>query len=515
MANLSNMLASMKIPNICSLEINVTAVEELLNQPNTNFNMIVFDKSQALRYYTILLYMTVIYCTMRLIVYLRDREEINVTVVEEFLNKPDNNVNSIVYSEDRAFSCFSYTTLLGLAVEKSDEELIAYLIDRKANLEGSSFHGKENPLYIAAVNGDTKVFKKLYHLGANIHLKSDINWLPINSILRLSPLIIAARCGHLEIIKFLIEQGLDVNFTESECGSSLLHHAAASSNCKLVKFLLDNNAKINAKNHNGETPLLCAISSEKINIVKLLIARGADINNGQGSIERSTEIHSVYNKKSIREYLTSSGKWMTNKDFILNKTGQPILHYKLSSFDTCAKSCSIILDAGVDVNVQDSRGQFDCGCHMSYHDTLRAIIVQLILTLTLAGLTVCKENQQAVENGYENLRKTCLEEIQKMKINKVGVSNITFFDVLHMSFHYLAIRLKFAGLDQVIKEKLIAYPLYKGMLYYKLSEVRRRIKYLEEVEKLFEGMLWDLGLPATFIRELWSYFTNIDYTRQL
>ncbi|CAG5088023.1 Similar to RF_0381: Putative ankyrin repeat protein RF_0381 (Rickettsia felis (strain ATCC VR-1525 / URRWXCal2)) [Cotesia congregata] len=277
----------------------------------------------------------------------------------------------------------------------------------------------------------------------------------------------AARFGHFEIIKFLIEQGLDVNITERKCGSSILHHAAASPNYKLVKFLLDNNAKIDAKKRNGETPILCAISNTRINIVKLLIARGADINTGQGSIKRSI-----------------------------------ILHYKLSSFDTCAKSCSIILNVSFDVKVQDSDSQFDC----------ESIIESLIVTLTSAGLTVCEGNRQAGEKGYyDDFTKTCLEELQKMKVNKVGVSNITFFNVLHMSFHYLAIRLKFASLDQVINERKlnIAYPTYGVRLFQKLSKVQRRIKYLEEVEEFVGGMLWDLGLPSTFIRELWYYFTNV------
>ncbi|XP_044585823.1 putative ankyrin repeat protein RF_0381 [Cotesia glomerata] len=428
-------------------------------------------------------------------------KEINVTVVEELLNQPGNNVNMIVYDQDRPFP--SYTTLLCTAVTNSDEELIDYLIYRQANLDQDSLYGNENPLYLAALKGDTKLFKKLYHLGANLHSKSEI---------RLSPLMIAARCGHLEIIKYLIEQGLDVNITEPDCGSRLLHHAVTGSNTELVEFLLGNNAEIDAKKNHGETPLLCAISFENINIVKLLIARGADINTPRSSIRRSTVMHDVHHKKSILKYLLSLDEPMTDVN-ILNQARQTILHHQLSSFYPCAETCSIILNAGVDVNARDSKGQLAVNCETFFkHHNEHSILERHIVKLISAGLTVCEGNRQAVKRGYHDLRKVCLNELQKMKIDKVGVSNITFFDVLHMSLHNLAIRLKFAGLDQVIDEQKlnIAYPLYGRMIFYKLSKIRRRITYLEEIEEFVEGILWDLGLPSTFIRELWSYFTNIE-----
>ncbi|CAG5088026.1 Protein of unknown function [Cotesia congregata] len=71
----------------------------------------------------------------------------------------------MVFIQDQAFPSSHYTPLLIVAVEKNDEELIDYLLNRKANLVDGSPYENENPLFIAAVNGDTKVFKELYHLG--------------------------------------------------------------------------------------------------------------------------------------------------------------------------------------------------------------------------------------------------------------------------------------------------------------------------------------------------------------
>ncbi|CAG5088633.1 Similar to RF_0381: Putative ankyrin repeat protein RF_0381 (Rickettsia felis (strain ATCC VR-1525 / URRWXCal2)) [Cotesia congregata] len=436
---------------------------------------------------------------------------INVTVVKELLNQPKSIVDMPIFETDRGF--LHYTTFLCMAVRNRDEKLIDYLIHRGANVNESSADKDETPVFIAAKNGDTKVFKKFYHLGA--YIDSRPLW-------DLPPFLMAAHCGHFEIIKYLIQQGFDVNKTDPDYGTSLLHHAAASPNTELVEFLLDNNAEIDAKSVKGETPLVYAILHGRISTAKLLLARGAGIYSVRSSISESTLMHDVHNKQFYLKNLLSLDEPETDIN-ILNKAGQTILHYKYST-GCRGENSYIILDAGVDVNARDSEGQLAINCiQTDGENTDRFVVKSHIIKLLLAGLTVCEGNRQAIKESLDENQQVIkfyqkdnvLKELEEMKVNKIGVSNITFFNALHMSFHYLAIRLKFAGLDQVISEKKLktVYPFYGGMLFYKLSKVRRRIKYLEEVEKCVEGILWDLGLPSTFIRELWSYFNNIELNK--
>ena len=56
------------------------------------------------------------------------------------------------------------------------------------------------------------------------------------------------------VIKELVENGADVNAPNRD-GNVALHGAAFLGNFNIAKLLLDNEAKVNARSHRGETPL--------------------------------------------------------------------------------------------------------------------------------------------------------------------------------------------------------------------------------------------------------------------
>jgi len=62
---------------------------------------------------------------------------------------------------------------------------------------------------------------------------------------------------NLEAMKAAIEVGADVNAATAE-GDTALHTAASGKLNSIVQFLVENGAKLDAKNHKGETPLVLA-----------------------------------------------------------------------------------------------------------------------------------------------------------------------------------------------------------------------------------------------------------------
>ena len=76
----------------------------------------------------------------------------------------------------------------------------------------------------------------------------------------LSPLHIAARQGHLESVKALLEAGADVNQQSSGDKITAMNIATINGNFDLAKYLLDKGGDPNAAETNGVTPLYAALS---------------------------------------------------------------------------------------------------------------------------------------------------------------------------------------------------------------------------------------------------------------
>ncbi len=80
-----------------------------------------------------------------------------------------------------------------------------------------------------------------------------------------------------ELIRYLIDKGIDVNATD-KYGFTALMIAAKDPDVGVVKLLLDRGADVNSKDKYGWTALIAASSYGRIQIMKLLLAKGADVN---------------------------------------------------------------------------------------------------------------------------------------------------------------------------------------------------------------------------------------------
>ncbi|MBA2654946.1 MAG: ankyrin repeat domain-containing protein [Gammaproteobacteria bacterium] len=129
-------------------------------------------------------------------------------------------------------------------------------------------------LFIAARNGYLSQVKYLIANGADMNLFSKNN---------LSVLHAAAQNGHLDCVKFLHEKGVDIN-TSAKNAITPLCLAVENGHLECVKFLHEKGAPINIHS-NGATPLIRALQKEKWEMGKLLIGMGADVNLNSGNDE--------------------------------------------------------------------------------------------------------------------------------------------------------------------------------------------------------------------------------------
>jgi uncharacterized protein len=91
-------------------------------------------------------------------------------------------------------------------------------------------------------------------------------------------LMAAASNGDVGMLSNLVNQGIDVNRRFGGDGETALHRASAYGRTNAAQFLLTHGADPNINDATGLTPLLSASYHGYLDIVSMLIDRGANIN---------------------------------------------------------------------------------------------------------------------------------------------------------------------------------------------------------------------------------------------
>lgn len=106
----------------------------------------------------------------------------------------------------------------------------------------------------------------------NVPVGKDHNWSGM------TPLLIAIGNGNLELVKKLIELGADLETKDdSEYTPLLLAVSLERINLDIVKALLEAGADLEAKEYRGETPLMKMVKGGDLNLMLMLVEQGADI----------------------------------------------------------------------------------------------------------------------------------------------------------------------------------------------------------------------------------------------
>ncbi|UZD46017.1 ankyrin repeat domain-containing protein [Peribacillus frigoritolerans] len=87
---------------------------------------------------------------------------------------------------------------------------------------------------------------------------------------------IAAAHGHLEIIEYLINAGIDTNAQGGTFSTNALERAATKGHLDIVEYLINQNVEIDTSEPD-RNPLFAAIYGGHFEIVKLLVENNIDI----------------------------------------------------------------------------------------------------------------------------------------------------------------------------------------------------------------------------------------------
>ena len=167
-----------------------------------------------------------------------------------------------------------------------------------------------------------------------------------------TPLYYAVDSNNMDLVKLLVEAGADVN-----AGSwPPLCRAVDKNNTAIAEYLIDHGANINVYPVEGWGPLQETVHiSNSIEMAKLLLAKGADIN---------SEIYPVLNsainqeRKNLCEFLIQRGADVNAKD----KWGQTSLYLAIRNDDSDIMNILIANDADVDIK-HTRRGMEETALH--------------------------------------------------------------------------------------------------------------------------------------------------------
>lgn len=80
--------------------------------------------------------------------------------------------------------------------------------------------------------------------------------------------------GDCSKINEVLDKGVDINAC-APAGDTALHFAAGDGQDEAIKLLVKRGAKVDQPNHSGETPLLRAVHAKREETAKLLVKLGA------------------------------------------------------------------------------------------------------------------------------------------------------------------------------------------------------------------------------------------------
>jgi cytohesin len=213
------------------------------------------------------------------------------------------------------------------------------------------------PLHLAAAAGQTAIAEILLSNQADVDSQDDIGNTPLHW---------AAFFGHSDLVELFLRHKANMDVkgnTEfnmlGDGGDTPLDFAIQQGFTSIATMLITNGANLGPHKFYGETPLHIATSKENVELMKLLLARGANVNAcmqaSWTSPESSLDIAVRGNSPEAVRLLIDSGASVQTKLRTHSGTNTTLLHLWAEQGNT--NIADQLLAAGCDVNAKDGDGQ--------------------------------------------------------------------------------------------------------------------------------------------------------------
>lgn len=231
-------------------------------------------------------------------------------------------------------------SVIDLKAEDAGYEIASLLVTHGTTVNSEWRDGGTLLLY-AIYNGHPKIAQLLIEAGADVNMGNSLRS-------QKTPLHEASYRGMLQVVKSLLSNGARVN-ARSNRGESPLYTAAESSHVEVVRVLLAHGADPNPSGNNAWQPLLAVAGNGNLQIAKMLIEAGADVQTSV-SDERFIPFHTAAREDHsdlLRLFIEAGTPVDLNIGNYLTALHLAVSNSKLAAART-------LVGAGADVNAKDS-----------------------------------------------------------------------------------------------------------------------------------------------------------------
>jgi ankyrin repeat protein len=270
-----------------------------------------------------------------------------------------------------------------------DTAFIVKLLPGTRHLIGRS------PLHAASANQHIDVVKYLVVNGADVNAHDHRARTPLS--------LVAESHGNMEIVKLLVEGGADIDPVDT-WGYTPLLRAAEQSHTELVRYLASKGALADRRTKAGETALHFTAENGNAEITSILLANGAQPNLTYENVQPALQLAVLNGHDQVVDELLAGGADP-------NQHAPGTTHLLVAAaYDGQLETVELLLDHGADVD-------YSSGGYTAAHHAAAKNYSEIISALLLCGADLEKTDEEgdrtplqiAVEESYVDTVRQLLE----------------------------------------------------------------------------------------------------------
>ncbi|XP_072331617.1 histone-lysine N-methyltransferase EHMT2 isoform X3 [Scyliorhinus torazame] len=278
------------------------------------------------------------------------------------------------------------------------QKVLLMLLDEHDPNFQTDQQSRRMPLHAAAQKGYLEICHILLQAGATVDVCDK---------LQRTPLMEAIMNNHYDIVKLLSKHGACVFHKELDA-SSCLHHAAKNGSVQMVQFLLaTGQVDLNTQDSGGWTPVIWAAEHKHIEIIKLLLGRGANVTLKDNEENICLHWAAFAGSSDIAEVLLNARCDL----HAVNMHGDTPLHIAArENFYDCV---ILFLSRGADIELKNREGDSPLDCCVMNSQVWFALQLNKRLKQGVLNRAVRTEKivSRDIARGYENVPIPCVNAV--------------------------------------------------------------------------------------------------------